>query len=998
MDAVRSPLFPASALALSPAREDNPDEHVLIPNLPDTPQALLLSVQVFIVPAEKHLFLQGFKPAEYETRPPSLLRGCLVIRILKPVKIKLVTLQFKGIQRTEWPEGIPPKRQQYSEINDLVSHTWPFYHADTHSASHGADFVRPLPKNTRKSHDDISHLSLTDAAHSTTEFHPPRDTARGFAASLINRATSPRGVSPSPVPGITPVSSMADLTSVLSASSAADVNLSGDSKPGSFSPGDYVYNFEHPIPALSPETVDANFGRVTYHLEAHIIRMGAFKTNLTARLPISVVRIPSDNSVEENEPIFIDRDWEDQLRYEILVGTKAVILDTYVPISFKFIPLYGKVALHRIRVFITENCNYYCHNKTVHRAEPTRKFLLLEHKAKTNKSLLSGDDGPDIGDPDDEILPRELEFQMFVPSTINKKYHFAMHPDTSFENIQCDHWVKISLRISRTDPSNPEKRKHFEISIDSPIHICSPLAAHCNTLLPAYERPVTPETLPQYEAQSPPMSPEVTAVDHLQGLGHLLFSALSSYSIKNTPDSSPQRARAPSRSGTPVLFHHLSNSNEPLASDHRIHLEANLYSPTESNVLEALGLPQAQPTLRPQSPFPTPRPDALRRPTVNPPSFEMANASFDNTLPPAYEKEDPATSPLRTSTPTPVSSKKESLRRSTGARELGLHLESLRHIADTGVNSSGIKNRLNSQFDSLARSLAHTLSSKSSFSSHRKESTEAEARSDAPSVAPSETQSDAPSIQIEAKPEAQPQIQAEAPVVQEELDPKAQPETLSPTQSAPEIKLPSPKPISPVGLLRPKSPNIPESENDMDLAETYLGSPKSPAIGPLASRRSSLALAVDEDLPLEQTMPLLTLTGGYTEENISNLLLEDGRRPSAFWGTSMADLMDHLGAGIESRVFRNPRLQKHYQDEDIVATEPAKKDRQKSFGVIPTFDVATPDASASQDASDTPNATARTLTESSPNEWISEVTDSSGNKINEGFRFAGINEAKGLVQ
>ncbi|KAM9887927.1 hypothetical protein OXX69_013196, partial [Metschnikowia pulcherrima] len=116
---------------------------------------------------------------------------------------------------------------------------------------------------------------------------------------------------------------------------------------------------------------------------------------------------------------------------------KSVVLDTYLPMSLKFVPLFGKVALHRIRVYITEDCQYYCNNKTVHRTEPTRKYLLLEHKAKKNQSLLSQNGGrAATPEPDDEVLPRELEFQMFVPSTVNKKFDYSIHPDTAVDNIQ----------------------------------------------------------------------------------------------------------------------------------------------------------------------------------------------------------------------------------------------------------------------------------------------------------------------------------------------------------------------------------------------------------------------------------------------------------------------------------------------------------------------------------------------------------------------------------
>jgi hypothetical protein len=51
------------------------------------------------------------------------------------------------------------------------------------------------------------------------------------------------------------------------------------------------------------------------------------------------------------------------------------------------------------------------------------------------------------------------------------------HHGTIWENIAVHHWIKIVLRISKTDDTegSKSKRRHFEISIDSPIHLLSVL-------------------------------------------------------------------------------------------------------------------------------------------------------------------------------------------------------------------------------------------------------------------------------------------------------------------------------------------------------------------------------------------------------------------------------------------------------------------------------------------------------------------------------------------
>lgn len=224
------------------------------------------------------------------------------------------------------------------------------------------------------------------------------------------------------------------------------------------------------------------FGSIAYNLEAHVERSGAFRSSLTARRPLSLVRAPFENSSEENEPIIIDRDWENRLQYDIVIYSKQVILNSYLPISFRMIPL-EKIKVHRLRVYITEHLEYYCHNKKVHRTEPPKKILLLEHKPpKDCDNLLS------LGN--DEIGGVELDFQVFIPEYYNEKFH--LHPDTTSEDVQSHHWIKISIRISKPEPTpeDPNKRKQYELSIDSPMHILSSHCVHANTLLPSYDEQI----------------------------------------------------------------------------------------------------------------------------------------------------------------------------------------------------------------------------------------------------------------------------------------------------------------------------------------------------------------------------------------------------------------------------------------------------------------------------------------------------------------------------
>jgi hypothetical protein len=185
-----------------------------------------------------------------------------------------------------------------------------------------------------------------------------------------------------------------------------------------FEPGEYYYNFELPIPQSLPETISANFGSVKYTLEGLVERPGTFKSNLSGVTEVLIVRAASDNNLESSEPIAISREWEDQLHYEIVIAGKAFPLGTYIPIAIKFAPM-AKIKCHRVRIYVTENIEYYCRNKKVHRIEPSRKFMLHEQIPKDGHSGTLLDEW--VGD--EVLCATEVEYQVEIPESFPlKKY------------------------------------------------------------------------------------------------------------------------------------------------------------------------------------------------------------------------------------------------------------------------------------------------------------------------------------------------------------------------------------------------------------------------------------------------------------------------------------------------------------------------------------------------------------------------------------------------
>lgn len=926
-----SPLF--TPLQLAPVSSTASGDQNLIPQLPEKPTAHTASMQMYIIPTEKTLFFQGFEELEYEERQPVLLRGCLFVRVLKPSKIKSITLNFKGTMRTDWPEGIPPKKNVFMEENDIISHTWPFYSMANpmNAINGGADLYSELPKNLDR---DVSHLNLNDLhlralspsvgraqLPSLGQFDLAGNTA-SLRGGLMKRATSPL---------LNPVDSFSGLQTV-------NTSDSEYGKPGTFPPGDYIYNFEHPLRPLIPESTSVTFGDVNYELEATIIRSGAFKLNLVGRMPIDLVRTPSESNLEENEPIVITRDWEDQLRYDIVIGGKSIVLDSYLPLAFRFVPLWGKVALHRIRVYLSENLEYYCQNNKVHRMEPSKKYLLLEHKAKKGKSLLTKKENGEYGDENDELLPRELEFQLYVPQTLNGRINHVLHPDTSFTQIQAHHWIKLCLRISRLDPENPEKRKHYEILIDSPIHVLSPLAAHGNTLLPAYDDAL-PEFLPEYTPSSPPLSPGVTAVDNTQTIGKL-FSALSrsgSFSSHHTKhkDEEPQ---------IPVEnFRHLNsahNNDEPIERDADMHLEANIYKPDPAEGRSQLNSPQAMPHIGSLSPITSPmmRPiHALRRPSYNPPSFEAANSMTpDNDVPPpAYDDDMNRSSPLQV-----TDSSTSSLNiRGRSKTKSSLNTNSSHSSFTAPPNEVSIR-------DLLTNSLAGS-GHRNSITSKKSQSSGDSERQSVPSIVKTKPDeipdlghpdgpgnsdlAPVPTLEIDNNPDS------EEDIVNMVGSPDLIPEAVSPRRNLSPIGSPrrgmSPR-MSPAmsPAMTPRSPSPKRRDEDQtgqdngDVSGTESSS----------SRRSSATSFSSSEMPMGQNIPLLGLSTqsllnppNTRTASIGSILFEpQGRRLSSNNRPSIVDFMDggDLGGDFikEQTHFaqiRNPRRSKQKNNELVKQVE-----------------------------------------------------------------------------
>lgn len=487
-----------------------------------------------IILAEPVIFLTGLDH-DSTTRDSSsnatssILRGKLQVNVTKSAKIKAVTVKFTGRARTEWPEGIPPEKTKLFEEESLRTAVMPFFNAQYEGSETGyGTHCNYVLRDAKSASSSVTNLSITgnESQMSQSNFSLPIIGNRSSRSSTLLSGKDQKRLS---------------LQSTQSRSFQKGESQFGPTPQQKgykvFHPGVYEYNFEIPIDNNSPETTKLPLASVIWQLEVIIERAGTFKPNLQGFKEVPVVRSPSEDSLELVEPISISRKWEDQLHYDIMISGKSFPLGSKIPIAFKLTPL-AKVQVHKLKVYVSENFEYYASDRKVTRKDVTRKILLLEKAAGKELSkeyetsevrvLSGGEPSPTeraerreaamrsrarearLTQSEPEPLPEvtenmlgdiELGLEQFLGQTeiemnvqlptcemMEKDRSKRMAHDCTWKNVDVHHWIKIVMRISRLDAEDPsgKKRRHFEISIDSPISILNCRATQANLSLPEY--------------------------------------------------------------------------------------------------------------------------------------------------------------------------------------------------------------------------------------------------------------------------------------------------------------------------------------------------------------------------------------------------------------------------------------------------------------------------------------------------------------------------------
>jgi hypothetical protein len=522
-----------------------------------------------IILAEPNLFLSGFDHDGHNRREgqsgTALLRGKLQLNVTKNVKLKAVQLKLIGRARTEWPEGIPPLKQDLFEEQGLRTQVLTFFNAMNNGweTEFGNQCTYKL-KNSPTPNGSATYLVVAPGLQADSA-------TRGYSSRELKRLSLQSAQSRSFGKGDSPVSTPTQVKGFKI-----------------FYPGTYDYSFELPIDHHQLETIKLQYGSVRWELHATVDRAGAFKPNLHGMKEVSIVRVPDQMSLEMTEPISISRQWEDQLHYDIIISGKSFPIGSKIPIAFKLTPL-AKVQVHKLKVFLTESIEYWTNDRRVTRKDPGRKILLLEKSAgkpldaawstselrtvrggeltahrrreareiaavrRTHDAARRGDTPDALPEPTENILgdldlgleclwgSTEIEANVQIPTCemMAKNKELKLHPDCSWKNVNVYHWIKVVMRISRLDPEDPTgtKRRHFEISIDSPFTVLNCKATQANTNLPAYTGDSTQGSMYQSSCGCPDAHTVRTDVSPSSSTGTLPVTDRSTENLPSLPQA-----------------------------------------------------------------------------------------------------------------------------------------------------------------------------------------------------------------------------------------------------------------------------------------------------------------------------------------------------------------------------------------------------------------------------------------------------------------------------
>ncbi|KZT58730.1 hypothetical protein CALCODRAFT_482184 [Calocera cornea HHB12733] len=273
-----------------------------------------------------------------------------------------------------------------------------------------------------------------------------------------------------------------------------------------FRKGTYTYPIVFPLPPPAPTTVHTEFGTVRYYLVGTVHRSGPFSTRLTGEKEVEVIDVPPD---EEPEPVSIERQWEESLRYVIGLDNKTNLVGGELAFDLTLMPL-EKVKIYRLSVALEEKIDYFSRGQRLSRYDIPRKWDLLNVKSVgKNVPLLPLSNLTPAAGPIQQLLalcPPHQDVSEYAGTllqlsgpwvfhevlklpTCRMGVHRTVKVNRGGSAVKIGHTLKIVMRVERTDSTGSKK---WDIMVDTPINLFDCRCSPEYTSLPTYNALLMP--------------------------------------------------------------------------------------------------------------------------------------------------------------------------------------------------------------------------------------------------------------------------------------------------------------------------------------------------------------------------------------------------------------------------------------------------------------------------------------------------------------------------
>jgi len=619
-----------------------------------------------IILAEPNVFLTGFEhdghARQESSNSSALLRGKLQLKVSKNVKIKSVTLKLVGKARTEWPEGIPPLKTELFEEQTLRTQSLVFFHAmheGMWETEYGSQCSFSLRTSTPTHSTNIRNSFYS--THSNGSFlhsrnrNPNTLTAKELkrlSLQSVNSRSFGKGDSPLAnqvqakgykifAPGTyeytfeLPIDhSQLETTKLQYGSIKWELETTVE-RAGAFKPNLHGTK-EVPVVRLPDQmslemTEPISISRQWEDQLHYDIMISGKSFPIGTKIPIAFKLTPLAKVQVHKLKVFVTESieyWTNDRRVTRKDNGRKILLLEKTAGK----PLDKQYASSDVRILSGGELSQE-EREEARQSATARRMVQAARENRSPDPLPSPSDNI-LGDLDLGLETfwgsTEIEMNVQIPTceTMARDKSLRLNPDCSWKNVNVYHWIKVCdilvrrgvlhsvaniltgwqivMRISRADPDDPtgKRRRHFEISIDSPFTVLNCRATQANTLLPQYcgrEGPPMTEQRQQTSCGCP--DAEVVDRSPSSSTGHLAL-------VEQDPVSP---------NGSRLRLDRVNASNLP-AAPQAAHFQtssrlngASTRSETPASRLRAQALPS------PVEPRPI---HLLRHPSFNPPAFD----------------------------------------------------------------------------------------------------------------------------------------------------------------------------------------------------------------------------------------------------------------------------------------------------------------------------------------------------------------------------------------